>query len=108
MSAVVHAHAHVVHVHVCGVLTSMIASYMTGLLQGERAKDHHDQEKQARLAGEPDHGRRRGDVRGGIMWPNAGCMFLPCMHENAAGLRFHQNAVKCKMMRQMPDALQIC
>ena len=51
---------------------------------------------------------RRGDVRGGIMWPNAGCMFLPCMHENAAGLRFHQNAVKYKMMRQMPDALKIC
>ena len=48
MSAVVHAH--VVHVHVCGVLTSMIISYMTGLLLGEGAPgDHHAQEEQARL-----------------------------------------------------------
>jgi len=87
----------------------MIISHMAGLLLGEGAPgDHHAQEEQARLAAGADHGRRRGDVRGGIMWPNAGCMFLPCMHENAAGLRFHQNAVKCKMMRQMPDALKIC
>ena len=44
----------------------MIASNMTGLLQGERAKHPHDQENQARLAGGPDHERGRGDVRGRV------------------------------------------
>jgi hypothetical protein len=71
-------------VHVCGVLTAMIASYMTGLRQGEGAKHPHDQENQARLAGGPDHGPRRGDVRGRVSqeasWqdpPVASCFLSP-------------------------------